>query len=106
MASDKQRIRLLIGPGKFMTATSFYRSSLRMLALALIAVLGVVKAGCDYSVVEEPEIIPALKLSITPQTAEMQKGTTLDLAAIITGFKSNGAVTWEFSGPAAGELKG
>jgi hypothetical protein len=88
-----------------MTATSFYRSSLRVLTFALIAALGLIKTGCDYSVVEEPEVIPALKISLTPQTAEMQKGTTLDLSAIISGYKNISAVTWEFAGQAAGELK-
>lgn len=88
-----------------MTSASFYRSSLRFLTLMLIAALGLVKTGCDYSMVEEPVVIPALKISITPQTAEMQKGMTLDLSAVISGYKSNGNVTWEFAGPAAGELK-
>lgn len=89
-----------------MTVSSFYKSSLRVVTLTLIAVLGLVKAGCDYSVVEAPTGGHALKISITPQTAEISKGTTLSLSAIVTGFKSNGDVTWEFSGPATGELTG
>lgn len=76
------------------------------MTLLCIAALGLIKTGCDYSMVEEPVVIPALKISVTPQTAEIQKGTTLDLSAVISGYKSNGNVTWEFSGPAAGELKG
>jgi hypothetical protein len=76
------------------------------MTLVLIAMLGLVKTGCDYSMVEEPVVIPALKISITPQTAEMQKGSSLNLSAIISGYKSTGTVTWEFAGSAAGELTG
>jgi len=63
----------------------------------LLIALGFVKSGCDYSLVEEPVIIPGLKISVTPQTAQLQKGTTLHLSAVISGFKSNGDVTWEFA---------
>lgn len=88
-----------------MTLVSYYRSALRVLVTMSLVAIAFVQSGCDYSLVEEPVLIPALKISITPQTAEMQKGTALNLSAVISGYKSNGNVTWEFVGTPAGDLK-
>jgi hypothetical protein len=78
-----------------MTTASFYRSSLRVLTLALLAMIALVKSGCDYSITEEPVVVSGIKLSITPQSAELLKGTQLPLQATISGYKSDGSVTWE-----------
>ena len=66
-----------------------------MLTLALLAMVALVKSGCDYSITEEPIVISGIKLTITPQTAEMQKDTQLSMQAVISGYKNNGSVTWE-----------
>jgi mono/diheme cytochrome c family protein len=80
------------------------RSAWKFFAILMLSLFGFAKAGCDYSIAEQPEIKGGLKINVNPQQAEIQKGTTLQLTATVSGFKSDGSVTWSIFGDQIGSL--
>ena len=64
----------------------------------LLTIVALTKAGCEYSMIEVPRVIKDSSgvtkgVSITPSSASIGPGQTLQLSASVSGSTDSG-VTW------------
>jgi mono/diheme cytochrome c family protein len=74
------------------------------LLVAAVVGLGLYVAGCEYNVTTNPAAL-SLHVTVTPVRWTMETSSSLELAAKVTGFKSDSTVTWSFLGKTLGDLQ-
>jgi mono/diheme cytochrome c family protein len=80
------------------------RPAFRLLVVVAVAALGLYASGCDYTLSSHPPVA-RMHISVTPSRWTMETGSSLELSAKVTGYKSDSTVTWALAPSTVGTLE-